>query len=423
MAGGPVGATAVMILLTLLAAAVNYASNLVFSRVLSPAAYGDLTALFALTVIVAVPCGAAQTVVADRLATYAHAGERASMAYLIRHAAAHVAVYALFLGALYVAAIPLIVDLLNLQGSGSAVALAPMLILSFFMPLAFGILQGLERFIALGLLMLWVATSRIALGVPWALSDLGGGPGGALLGTALGNIVALVAVAWLVREHVVGRGTGAARAGLRRRLDMRSLTAGAAFTGFAVLSNFDVILAKLLLDPQSSGEYAALATIEKIIFFLPGAVSLLMVPRAAKARLESGSAGGVLRLAALLVFGVTLLVAVPAAFAPSLVVETMFGAGYDDASAGVIPIAIAGAGLALLNLLVVYTVAIRDRRWLGLLLAGVGVQVAAIGVFHGSPTEVAIAQATTVWLVLILNEVLFHPLVRAGRRARTVPAG
>ena len=104
-----------MMALTLLASGVNYASNLIFSRVLTPAGYGDFTALIALTVIVAVPSGAAQTIVADRLAAYGAAGDRQTIAYLIRHAAAHVLVYATVLGTLYLAAIPLINSVMDLQ--------------------------------------------------------------------------------------------------------------------------------------------------------------------------------------------------------------------------------------------------------------------------------------------------------------------
>ena len=59
----------VMVVLTLLASAMNYASNLIFSRVLAPASYGDLTALLALLVVITVPTGAAQTVIAERVAT------------------------------------------------------------------------------------------------------------------------------------------------------------------------------------------------------------------------------------------------------------------------------------------------------------------------------------------------------------------
>ncbi|QEC46239.1 hypothetical protein FSW04_00725 [Baekduia soli] len=416
--GVSVGATLAMMTLTLLASVVNYGSNLVFSRILTPAGYGDFTALIALTVIAAVPSGAAQTVVADRLAAYSALGDTRTIAYLIRHAAAHVLLYATVLGLVYIATIPLITDLMGLQSTGSAIALAPMLILSFFTPVAFGILQGLERYVALGLVMLWIAISRIIFGVPWALSNFGHGPGGAFLGMAVGNLTAVLAVWWIVRHQRAPAGTGAARAGIRRRMDTKTVAAGGAFMGFAFLSNFDVILAKLVLDGHSSGEYAALATIEKIVVFLPGAVALLMVPSAAKARASAGSARRVLRVSAMAVLGATALVALPAIIAPRFIIETMFGSGYSQASGGVIPIALAGLGLALLYLLVVYTVAINDRRWVLLLVGGMGLQVVAILLYHRSPTQVATAQAVTVWLVLLINEILFHPLVRATRWAR-----
>lgn len=413
--GVPVGATLMMIVLTFAASAVNYGSNLVFSRVLDPAGYGDFTALIALTVIVAVPSGAAQTVVAARIAELGASGDRSAVAYLIRHASAHVLVYATVLGIVYLAAIPLLVSALGLQSTGTAIALAPMLILSFFTPVAFGILQGLERYVTLGLVMLWIALSRILFGVPWALSHFGHGPGGAFLGMAVGNFTALAIVWWVVRHQRAPAGRGAARAGLRRRVDAQTLAAGGAFMGFAFLSNFDVILAKLFLGGHASGEYGALATIEKIVVFLPGAVALLMVPMAAKARTGVGSSRQVLRVSALVVVAATICVALPAVVAPRFVMRLMFGHKYLDASAGVAPIALAGLGLALLYLLVVYTVAISDRQWTRLLLGGMVLQVVLISAYHGSPVRVATAQAVTVWLVLLINEVRFHPLVRAGR--------
>jgi len=121
------------------------------------------------------------------------------------------------------------------------------------------------------------------------------------------------------------------------------------------------------------------------------------------------------RIAALLVIGATLLVAVPAIVAPHLLLQLMFGHKYVNAAAGVPPIACAGAGLALLYLLVVYTVAIQDRGWIWLLAAGVLLQVSAIGALHSSPTQIATVQACVVALVLIANECVFHPVLRTDR--------
>jgi O-antigen/teichoic acid export membrane protein len=400
-----------MVLLTLLASATNYGSNVIFSRLLTPASYGDLTALIAFVVIAAVPTGAAQTVVAERLAVLTGEGKHDRVRYLIRHAVAHVGVIAALIGLVYVACLPLVESVLGLQAIGPAIALAPLLVLTFFIPVAYGVLQGMERFIALGTVMLAVALSRIVIGVPWTLA--GGGAGGPLLGQAIGSLLALAATAWLIRRYLIGRGTGAASSGLRRRPDRRALAAGGAFIAFALISNVDVLLAKALLSPHAAGEYSALVTIEKIVIFLPAAIAVVMVPSAAKAQQIEGSASRVLRIAALLVVLTTSLVAVPAAVAPHFLLRVMFGPKYVGAAAGVLPIVCAGAGLALLYLLVVYTVAIQDRRWVWLLTAGVAVQIAAIGALHSSPVEIATVQATVVVVILIANELVFHPILRA----------
>jgi O-antigen/teichoic acid export membrane protein len=408
-------ATTVMVGLTLLASATNYGSNILFSRLLSPASYGDLTALIAFSVIAAVPTGAAQTMVAERIAVLLASGEHDRARYLIRHAIAHVGLIALILGLLYTACIPLVKPALGLQAIGPAIALAPLLVLSFLIPVAFGVLQGMERFVALGAVMLAVAASRILIGVPWTLA--GGGAGGPLFGQAIGCMLAIGATAYLARGYLQRRGSGAARAGLRRLPDRYTMAAGGVFVAFALISNLDVLLAKLLLPAHAAGEYAALVTVEKIVIFLPAAVAIVMVPSAARARHLDGSAGRVLRIASLLVAATTLLVAVPAAVAPRLLLHTMLGPRYVSAAPGVLPIVCAGAALALLYLLAVYTVAIQDRRWVWLLAGGVALQVVAIGSLHSSPSQIATVQACVVALVLIANECVFHPILRP-RRAR-----
>jgi O-antigen/teichoic acid export membrane protein len=227
----------------------------------------------------------------------------------------------------------------------------------------------------------------------------------------------LLTTVWLLRGYMARRGTGAATTGLRRRLDVRALSATVAFIAFALLSNLDIVLAKLFLSPEDAGHYAALSTLGKAIMFLPGAVAVVLVPNAARARHTTGDAQRVLRIAALLVLVTTTLASLPAILAPELIIDLMFGAGYEGAVDGVLPIVGAGAGLALLNLLLVYTVAIADRRWTLLLAFGVLLQVAAISAFHGSPAAIATAQVVVVAAILVVNELGFHSLIRTPRTA------
>ena len=413
------GAT-LMVVLTLVASAINYGSNVIFSHVLDPAGYGELTALFALSIVLAVPTGAAQTMIAERVAVFTSSGEMHRVRYLVRHAFAHVSVIAVVVGLVYLAATPLVVDLLGLRHIGVAIALTPVLVLAFLQPLALGVLQGMERFTMFGLMLLAIALSRILFGVPWAAVEHGAG--GALGGQAVGMLLVFLVAAWLMRGLAMGRGTGAATTGLKRKPDAQTLAAGAAFMGFAVLSNLDLVLAKVFLSPHDAGVYAALSTIGKVIIFLPAAIAVVMVPSAAKAHADSGSSARVLRVSALLVGGTVVLAAIPAILAPRLIIQIMFGSKYLSAVDGVLPMVIAGAALAMTYLLVVYSVAIRDRRWVLLLVAAVVLQVCGIAAFHDSPTQVATVQAGVAMFVLLGNELLFHPILspKQGLRRRPV---
>lgn len=404
------GAT-VMVVLTTLANVTMYASTLIFSRVLSPEGFGDLTALLALSVVLAVPTSAAMTVIAERVAVYAAEGDTKTLRYLIRHATAHVLTISVVVTAVYIACIPVVDRALDLQAVGAAIALAPLLLVSFLIPVVLGILQGLDRFVAFGLMTLIVPITRIAFGVPWAAAD--GGAGGALGGQAVGTVLALMGAAWLLRDHLIGRGTGAATSGIRRKPDVRAVSAVAAFAAFALLSNLDIVLAKLVLSSADVGLYAALTSIGKIVLFLPGAVAVVMVPNAARAEHSKESSARVLRIAARLVLVITLLAAVPAAVKPRLILSIMFSSKYEAASSGVLPIVCAGAGMSLLYLLVVYSVAIQDRKWVRLLLLGVALQVGGIFAFHSSPAQVATVQAAVVFVILAVNELWFHPLLRS----------
>ena len=407
-----------LVVLTLVASALNYGSNVIFSRVLDPVGYGELTALFALSVVLAVPTGAGQTMIAQRVAVYSAEGRTDSVRYLVRHAIAHVSVIAGVVGLVYLAATPLVVQLLGLRHIGVAIVLTPVLVLAVIQPLGLGVLQGLERFTAYGVMLLAIAVSRIAFGLPWAAVEHGAG--GALAGQAVGMALVLGGAGWLMRGLILGRGTGAATTGLKRRPDARTLSASAAFVGFAVVSNLDLVLAKIFLSPHNAGVYAALSTIGKVIIFLPAAIAVVMVPNAAKAQHGSGSSARVLRVSALLVAGSTVLVAIPAIVVPRLIISVMFGSKYLAAASGVLPMVIAGAGLAMSYLLVVYSVAISDRRWMLLLVCAVALQIGGISAFHGSPTQVATVQAAVALFVLLGNEILFHPIIRRRPGLRRV---
>jgi O-antigen/teichoic acid export membrane protein len=405
----------VLSVLSIGAGVLNYGSNVFFARILKVSDYGDLSSLLSLFVVISVPLAAAQTRVAERTAAYTAAGEPERVRYLIRHAQAHMATLGIGATLLYCALIPLIVSALSLTNAMSAVALAAMIFMGFMFPALQGALQGLERWVAFGVVGLGMGAGRLAFGVPLAL--LTHGAGGAIAGQAVGMLFVLAAVAWLLRAQLRRGGGQAARAGMRRVPDIRAVSAGGAFVLFAVIANCDVVFAKLWMPPGQAGHYAALATIGRIITYLPAAVAVVVVPSAAATRGNPERRARVLRSAALLVGGISLLAMIPAVLAPHLLVGVMFGHKYAAIASGVFPIVIAGGGLALLYLLVTYSVVIDDRRLALLLMFGVVMQATGIALFHADVTQVATVQATTVMLLLLINELGFHALIPRRQHA------
>jgi hypothetical protein len=101
---------------------------------------------------------------------------------------------------------------------------------------------------------------------------------------------------------------------------------------------------------------------------------------------------------------ISLLAIIPAVADPQLLVKIMFGHRYASIASGVLPMVVAGAGLAMLYLLVTFSVVIDDRRWALLLVLGVTMQATGIGLFHA-----------TVMVLLLINELGFHALIPRRR--------
>lgn len=401
--------------LVFFASALNYLSSVIFSRVLDPVGFGELTTLLALAAIVAVPTGAAQTVVAERVAVHASQGRFDNVRYLVRHGSAHILVIATLGTVVYLLSIPLIAEVLSLQVVTPAIALSGVVFFGFLVPFALGVLQGLNRLVLFGLLVVAMSLSRIVFGVGWVLVASESGAGGAIAGQAVGMAGALALAAWMLRDLWLRRGSGAAKSGLRRRPGAQAITASTAFIAFAIISNLDLLLAKIYLSPDDVGVYAAVATIGKVVTFLPAAIAVAMVPNAARANLD-GRSHVILRHSGVLVLATAAVAALPLLIAPGSVVKLMFGPGYESATSAVVPIVVAGAALAMINLLVVYAVAIRDQRWVTLLLIALAIQVLGISYFHDSVAQVAIVQATAALAVLVVNEAVWHSVFRPRRR-------
>jgi O-antigen/teichoic acid export membrane protein len=378
LGGGALGAAAGMALVH----GVNWAFTIVAARLLEPAGYGELASLIALVVAGSVPAMALQAVVARHVVLRERAG--LPMRPLLRGVSRWAGWLAAGLAAATVAAAPLLTAFLHL---GSAVPVVWLAVNVALLPALFavqGLLQGRERFWRLTLLLLASAAVKLAGGV--GLLAAGLGVSGAMAGTAVGSLAALLLGLAMVRpaprREPAGAASGPPAPATALGGELRA--AAVSLAGLMTLANLDLLLARHYLPAAASGLYAAGSVLVKVAYWAPQSLVTVIFPRLAARqgdRLAGGVAAAVLALTAALAAGSALVIVWPALLP--------FGAAYAAVGADLPRFALLGGCLALVQLACFSGIATADRRLHLLVAAAAAVEAALIAAaFHRSVTAI-----------------------------------
>lgn len=341
----------------------SYVFVLILSRALGPADFGGFSALSAYGIVLAVPAGALQVIVARHVAGASSDSRGLRTALMVGTALA---------GATILAA-PLLADAFRLDTAWSAIwlglTLVPMTLTGAFQ----GILLGRDRLAALSAIYVATAGGRLAAGA-----------GGAALGLSVAQVFALlllvaaaVAVlgAWLCRDDL----TLAEDQSLGTELIRATMSLGA----FIALTNVDVTLARAYLDDHESGGYALAATFGRAMGWGTQFVALLLVPR-----MQGPGAARSFRRSLLLILALGLAGVAVIAVAPSFWVELAGGAEYAEFGGLAVACVALGVLWALVQVSLFAEMGL-DSAWLGRFTWLVlGVQCVLVVLwFHDTPYE------------------------------------
>ncbi|WP_307856072.1 lipopolysaccharide biosynthesis protein [Nocardioides faecalis] len=376
----------------------TYAFQIVSARVLGPAEYGAVARMMALLMVLSVVQLGLQATTArrisaepDRVATIEAAVLRTSWRA------------ALVVGALAVAASPLIYQLLRLDGLLPAVLLGLTVVPVTVMGGQAGVLQGERRWLPLSLVYLSVGVPRVALGAVFL----------SVSATETSAMLSVLVASWapvLVGSWALRRLPRRERVEPRRRVGGEVLreTVGSslALLAFVALSNLDVVVAGSVLDEHDAGLYAGGLIVTKAVLFLPQFAVVVLFPSMSTAH-ESRAA--VLRGLAFLsslgvacVGGTYLLADVALVF--------IGGQDYAEVRGRLWLFAVLGALLAVLQLLVYAGLARRGAATKYVVALGV-LAVVGIGSLADSITSLATTVAiidAVVLAVLVGLQVVLH---------------
>jgi len=272
--------------------------------------------------------------------------------------------------------------------------LSALLALSWVAPVFSGVAQGLELFnwfsgaaVISSVLKLLLAAIFIKLGFSIA------GALGALLFASLSGMLVLF---FPLKRYI---GFKAARQEINYKPILLFLFPVAISNFcFITLASIDMVMVKHYFSQNDAGLYALAQMAGKIFLFFPGAISLVMFPRASGMNARNMDTSAVLKRS---LFYAAILCVFSAAFYnifPSFVLRVFTGkAPLESVGLGRL-FSVSMSFFALLNILVMYLLSVHDLRFIKYLFSLTALQCLAIALRHSSLAQVQV--------ILCLNAVL-----------------
>ncbi len=350
----------------------GYALALVAARRLGPVGFGELSALLAVIIVLAVLPTGLQTVVARAVAE----GKSGRWTETSR---SRVALLSLLVAGL--ALIPLLILGRILNSAPASVVLvallvAPLVVLGWSQ----GLSQGAERLGRLAVLL--------------TLNN-GGRATGAILGvlvfpSAIGAIGGALAAATLAAAYALASGATASNKSVwvTRRDLSQVIRATTSLLALFLCANVDVVLARAVLEPNEAGLYAAGSIVTKVAFWLPQFVAVTALPRFVDPTRRQAALRGSLALVTILLLALIAGTVV----SDALIVRVIGGPAYDSLAPLLPWFAVAGGIWALNQVFLYDAIARRESHaalglWIGL---GVLILLVAVGPVTDAESLIAV---------------------------------
>jgi O-antigen/teichoic acid export membrane protein len=391
----------------------NYIFLLAAGRILGSDDYGSLAALLGLLAIVLLPAGALQMGVSREISRLLASGDsEGANAFARRTLRLAFLGTAPLMAAALLLAVP-ISHVLNINSVGIVVLTEVSLATALVFPAAMGVLQGRQRFHALGAMFVVPFVARLALLA--GLAAAGYRLGGAVFATVTSALAGTALVLALIRDSLSG-GSRAHAPDLRPFL--RYL--GPVFVGvigIALLTHIDVLVVKARFSGDEAGAYGAASAFARVGFFLPATILAVLFPRTAARQARGEETADILgrSLLATAVFCGALSVFYAAT--GTGLVATTFGHDFAEGGSVLAPFALAIGLFSLANVLVGYHLSRGETRYAWIVAAGVLVQLVALAVLPTSLRGVVWTNVVVGVVLLAAHEVIVGsslPALRAG---------
>lgn len=395
LAGRPGVRSGLLVLLASFAGhAGNYLYYVVAARMTGVEQFAEISAMIGLATIAFMPFNGLQVAaardVARMTAVRDAGGVSGYVRSLLRRTGSVVVPGVLVLAA----ASPFLTSWLKLETSWLVILTAVWIALGSTLIVVTGVVQGQQRFgLVAAVLAGPLGLLRVVLLAP------------ALLAVGLsGSILAMVLAAVLGLVLVAGPLRAAAAPAPDRSTLFRPGQAVVALLAFSSLTNLDLLVAKAALPAAEAGAYSGAVLLGKIALFAPGALALVLLPRAAALLAEGRSADRTV-LATVAVTAASGLAVAGLLVLPVNPVALTFGDDFTGGASLLGPLALIMTAAAVLNVHLTFAMARSSRGFSTLLASAAVLHALLLAVLHDSAAQVVTANALAVVGSLVIHEV------------------
>ncbi len=401
-----------MMVAVTLASALNYLFTIIMTRMLeAKGAFSSFNSMNSIFLIVIMGALSVQTVITKYVAEFEVTGAREKVRLLLRRFTWWLFLLGAGIIVVSVAVAWPLAGVLNLESPAYVIILGTSLAITMFMTLPGGLLQGEERWLALGGVQISNAGLRIVFGV--VLVALGLGVYGALSAATLAGLLVAGAVIYFYRSMF--RGPVVEDPSFKPSSALWSLVPVALAIFLVIfMTQIDVVLAKALKGAVMADRYSYAAVAGKAVLFFPEGVSLVMFPRVSAMRERGEPTRRVLALS--LAAAAALVGAVVAFYAIFPGFTATFFAGDNgkyivglQGPGGINFVVLFGlvmAVFALVKLLAFYHLALERKAFIAIYAAAAALEVAGIFLFHRTLPDILVVMLVVGGVLLALNLVM-----------------
>jgi O-antigen/teichoic acid export membrane protein len=388
--------------------ALNAVFQFALARILEPAEYSLLAALFTIVLIAGIPTIAFQATVAREIARTLSEGDEQAAALELRGTLR--ASLSWTLGLLVLAGLALgpLAATIGLHRSLPVVVTVAAIALALGIPIVWGGLQGAGLFVALSAAQIAFAGSRLVAGL--AIGEAGGQTTAVMAGVAAATAVT-VALSLLPLRPLLSAARGAVQPA-RRLATLPNAAAAAALTLLVALTSVDVLVAKLAFGSHTAGSYAAASVGARVLLLVPIGVTTVLFPRVATLGDELRERRHLLAgLAAVALTSIPLTAILWTLAGPLL--DLTFGSAYHRAHTWLGPLSLAMALYALVYVYLFHFLSLGKTRFVVALLGLAAVQIVLFAVLHARPAQLVGVQIGMGAATLVASELWY---LRVHRR-------